>query len=101
VAALATGRLEHLAEASDDRIHQPYRARLFPPLRPLLEAAMKAGALGAYLSGAGPTVAAFALEDAERVAQALDDMAARMGLAGRTILTSPTTVGAHLAEESP
>jgi hypothetical protein len=24
-----------------------------------------------------------------------------MGLAGRTILTSPTTVGAHLAEESP
>jgi homoserine kinase len=101
VAALATGRLEHLAEASDDRIHQPYRARLFPPLRPLLEAAMKAGAQGAYLSGAGPTVAAFALEDAERVAQALDDMAARMGLAGRTILTSPTTVGAHLAEESP
>jgi len=100
VAALATGRLEHLPEATADRIHQPYRARLFPPLRPLLAAALEAGALGAYLSGAGPTVAAFALDNGEAVAQAIGEAAARLGLPGRTLVTTPSHRGAHLGEES-
>jgi len=54
--ALATGRFEHLAEAMQDRIHQPYRAPLVKGLPEILEGATRYGALGAALSGAGPSV---------------------------------------------
>ncbi|MBB6099433.1 homoserine kinase [Deinobacterium chartae] len=63
-AALASGELELLAEATRDRLHQPYRAPLIPGLAPILEEAPRRGALAACLSGAGPT--ALVLFDQER-----------------------------------
>jgi homoserine kinase len=57
--ALETGHTSHLADLMDDRLHQPYRAKLVPGLREALAAAVKAGAAGAALSGSGPTVFAF------------------------------------------
>jgi len=39
-----------------DRLHQPYRARLYPRSMELRERAKQLGALGATISGAGPTV---------------------------------------------
>lgn len=39
-----------------DRLHQPYRARLYPRSAALLDRAPSLGALGATISGAGPTV---------------------------------------------
>jgi homoserine kinase len=43
-----------------DRLHQPYRARLYPRSASLLERAHLLGALGATISGAGPTVLVWA-----------------------------------------
>ncbi|WP_191560280.1 homoserine kinase [Metabacillus idriensis] len=43
-----------------DLFHQPYRGTLIKELSKVTEAAMVAGAYGAALSGAGPTVIAFA-----------------------------------------
>lgn len=60
VAALATGELDQLAEAVKDRLHQPYRAPLVPGFAAVLEEAEGAGALGCFLSGAGPTIIALA-----------------------------------------
>ena len=57
--ALETGRTSRLADLMDDRLHQPYRAKLVPGLREALAAAVKAGAAGAALSGSGPTIFAF------------------------------------------
>lgn len=57
-AAVAAGRFDALAEATRDRLHQPYRAPLVPGLAGCLDAARAAGALGAFLSGAGPSVLA-------------------------------------------
>ena len=54
--ALETGRTNRLSDLMDDRLHQPYRAKLVPGLREALAAALKAGAPGAALSGSGPTV---------------------------------------------
>lgn len=74
VAAVATGRLEALAEATVDRLHQPYRARLVPGLEECMAAARAAGALGAFLSGAGPSVLALVPTDeavGRRVAAAM------------------------------
>lgn len=59
VAALATGDYALLAEAMTDRLHTPYRVPLVPGLEAALTAAREAGALGAALSGSGPTVLAF------------------------------------------
>jgi homoserine kinase len=59
LAAFTQGRHDLLSAALEDRIHQPYRARLCPLLPRLQELAGKEGILGATLSGAGPSVLMF------------------------------------------
>ena len=58
VGAMAAGRLDLLHEATQDRIHQPQRAALFPPMFEVFAAARKAGAHATWLSGAGSSIAA-------------------------------------------
>jgi len=53
---LATGDLDLVSRGLADRLHQPYRAHLFPRSAELISRARDLGALGATLSGAGPTV---------------------------------------------
>ena len=53
---LATGDFDAIAAGLHDGLHQPYRAHLFPRSAALLERAPALGALGATISGAGPTV---------------------------------------------
>jgi homoserine kinase len=59
VASLTTGDWSLLREAMRDRIHERYRAPLIPGLTEIL-ALETPGLLGIALSGAGPTVLAFA-----------------------------------------
>lgn len=53
---LATGSWDLIAAGLSDRLHQPHRAHLYPRSAQLLEQAQAYGALGATISGAGPTV---------------------------------------------
>ena len=53
---LARGDLSLVGRGLQDRLHQPYRAHLFPDSMRLLERAQEFGAIGASISGAGPTV---------------------------------------------
>ncbi len=53
---LARGELDLVARGLRDVIHQPRRASLFPRSAELVERAPELGALGATISGAGPTV---------------------------------------------
>ena len=53
---LARGDWDLIAAGLRDRLHQPHRAHLFPRSAQLLERAPSLGALGATISGAGPTV---------------------------------------------
>jgi homoserine kinase len=62
-AALASGKLELLSHAMRDRLHQPYRAALIPGMETILREAVDHGALGAVLSGAGPTLLLLARSD--------------------------------------
>lgn len=55
---LLTGNTKAIGAGMHDRLHEPYRARLFPHLEPVRAAARESGAIGACLSGAGPTVLA-------------------------------------------
>lgn len=53
---LARGDLDLVSRGLADRLHQPHRAHLFPRSMTLVERARGLGALGASISGAGPTV---------------------------------------------
>ena len=65
-AALAGGSTELFAEALTDRLHEPHREESAPLLGAVREA-LPVGALGATLSGSGPSVIVWA-RDAEAVA---------------------------------
>jgi homoserine kinase len=56
VAALQSGRPELLAEALDDRLHEPYRAPFVPLLGAVRDRLGSLPAYGATISGAGPSV---------------------------------------------
>ncbi len=53
---LVTGDWDLIAAGLRDRLHQPFRAFLYPRSAALVEQAPSLGALGATISGAGPTV---------------------------------------------
>lgn len=67
------GDLDLLARTLEDRIAEPRRAHLVPGFHAMQRAALDAGALGASLSGSGPSTFALArsLDDAERIADAM------------------------------
>ncbi|HEX5386377.1 MAG TPA: homoserine kinase [Gemmatimonadales bacterium] len=69
VAALAAGDYALLGRALDDRVAEPARAPLLPGFDAAKRAAHAAGALGASISGSGPT--AFALARGEASARAV------------------------------
>ena len=97
---LRSGDRELIAAGMHDRLHEPYRARLFPHLEPLAGAARHAGALGACLSGAGPSVLALAPPAiAPAVAAAYEAEARRLGLAGAALTLAPAARGAYVVEE--
>jgi homoserine kinase len=53
---LATADWDLISAGLRDRLHQPQRAHLYPRSADLLEHARSLGALGATISGAGPSV---------------------------------------------
>jgi homoserine kinase len=72
VLGLARGDLELIAAGLGDVLHQPYRAHLYPRSAELVERATEIGALGATISGAGPTVLVWVrTADAERLTRLL------------------------------
>lgn len=70
-AAFALRRYENLRGNFVDQLHQPFRERLIPFLPDVIEAAEKSGALGAFLSGSGPSICAITLQDRHKVAAAM------------------------------
>jgi homoserine kinase len=56
VLGLARGDWDLVARGLDDRLHQPRREHLYPRSMELVRRARSFGALGATISGAGPTV---------------------------------------------
>ncbi len=96
VNALATGKLEHLRVATQDRLHQPARQTIMPAMRLLFRAALDSGALGVFLSGAGSSVLALTQGREMTVAYEMRDMADKAQLPGDAKITSPSARGAYI-----
>ncbi|CAM9748432.1 unnamed protein product [Phaeothamnion confervicola] len=114
--ALQSSNLDNLRCGFQDKMHQPARAAsVYPYLDAMMDAAVAAGACGAYLSGAGPTVAAitsgaagdiFTQREAERVdkqqvAEAMLAAAKAEGVAGQVYITTPVESGAYVVSAEP
>jgi homoserine kinase len=70
---LTSGNWELIADGLSDRLHQPIRADIYPRSAALLEQARDLGALGATISGAGPSVLVWCLyEQTGQVVRALE-----------------------------
>lgn len=88
VAALASGEVTALREATRDRLHQDVRFGVAPASRAALEAGLAAGAWCGWLSGSGPTVALLCEpSDSARLAEALPT-------GGRSLILSLDQAGA-------
>jgi homoserine kinase len=102
VAAWTQARWDLVGQAMGDRLHQPHRARaLFPWLDGVLAAARGAGALGAALSGAGPSVLGLTpAGGGATVARAMERALAAAGHAGRGVVLAADTHGARVERSS-
>lgn len=99
VLGLHTGNLQLIAAGMHDRLHEPYRARLFPHLETMTAAARSAGAIGACLSGAGPSVLALVESDyVKPVSEALDEVARGSGLSGHVRRLGLAQSGAEIID---
>jgi len=122
VDSLYRNDLSALRWATRDRLHQPIRGeKAYPHLNPMVEAALEAGAHGAFLSGAGPTVLAicsgqsgdiFAQRSTERqegvvadaMKKALESLEPEDGKVwgqGHFYVVSPAERGAHVVAAEP
>ncbi|MFC4809019.1 homoserine kinase [Paenibacillus sp. GCM10023250] len=99
VAAFASGRLDLIPFAMRDKLHQPYRAPLVPGMSVILERATEHGALGAALSGAGPTLLALVDRKSTRKAELeafLVDTLRAHGIESETKWLTPDANGPEL-----
>ena len=91
VAALAAGDTRALRTGTEDRMHQDRRYARVPTSKAAHDALIEAGAWCAWLSGSGPSVAAFCdPSDAERITANLPEH-------GRAIITDIDTQGTRLS----
>lgn len=98
VAAFASRRYENLRGAFADNLHQPFRAKLMPFLPRVIDAAEKAGALGAFLSGSGSAICSVTLQDRHKVAAAM--LRAAKPTAARVIITTADNKGLQITNHS-
>jgi homoserine kinase len=96
VNALATGRLELLHQATQDRLHQPARGQVFKAMNTIIKAALNGGAHGAFLSGAGPAVLALTTGREVTVNYEMCEAARLHGLAGKGMILKPSFKGAYV-----
>jgi homoserine kinase len=95
IAALATGDASAFPTALEDRIHQPFRARLVPGLSEILRL-RATGLLGCVLSGAGPGVLVFYERGYDRVCDLVRQVFALNGYTTEMIASGVSREGYRL-----
>jgi len=96
IAALMKGSKRFIYNAFEDKMHQPYRAELIPGMFDVFQAAKEAGAMGAFLSGAGPCLIAFTDKNEARVGKAMIEVFARHDVKAEYMVLSVDEEGAKV-----
>jgi homoserine kinase len=96
VQALQRGDEALLRWAVADRLHQPYRQKLIPGFAAVEAAARDAGASAVALSGAGPSLIAFATSGHDAIAAAMQAAFQARGLTSRAFVLPVTPRGVEV-----
>ena len=100
-ASWASGKWENLSWAMDDRLHQRFRAKLFPGGEVILGKVKEVpDCLGAAISGSGPSVLAFAHGSPRGVAEAMCRVFREHGVRSRFFVLDVDEEGASIERRS-
>ncbi len=97
IRAFTEQRYDHLKALTRDELFTPARAALMPGSAEARLAAQNAGALAAWVSGAGPTVLAPADEDFEDIAYAMHSAYRALGIEARCLVLDPDENGVRVS----
>jgi homoserine kinase len=92
--AFANSDYQKLTIAMQDRLHQPYRLPLIPGMAAAFQAVKAAGAAAVALSGAGPSLIAFAPNNHHQIGEAAITAFAAAGLTSRMWVLPISRTGA-------
>jgi len=81
--SLVKGEWEYLMLATEDKLHQKYRETLLPGMREAIESALKSGAKGAFLSGAGSGIVALAENKEEKIGKSMQKAFLKRGITSK------------------
>ena len=98
VACFSSGKYDLIKYACKDAFHQNYRAKLIPGFEEVYNKSYELGALGCYLSGAGPTIMAIINEEDERFSNKLREFLKIKGLEWDILELSIDDAGATIIE---
>lgn len=96
IRAIQEKRFDLLKIAMEDRLHQPYRKSLIPNFDKVIQNAYDAGAVGASLSGAGSTILALALDNFEKIGQAMVSAFTEAGIKSKYLVLDVDKEGAKV-----
>lgn len=96
IRALETADYPTLTLAMQDRLHQPYRLPLIPGMTQAFAAAYAAGAGGVALSGAGPSLIAFARDNHKDIVAAVTAVFQQNNLTCRSWILPIDTAGTQI-----
>lgn len=99
VNSLSSGSLDNLKIATQDKLHQPDRAKIFPAMKYIIRSAENAGALCAFLSGAGSSIVALTDSRSMTIGYEMADVADKIGVPGVIKVTKLSAMGAHVYGE--
>lgn len=90
-----TGDIDLISDTMDDCLHEPYRKVLIKGFDDFKREALAQGAFSFSLSGSGSTVIAYALEEnVQKVAEAFEELAKKLDIAGEVKILAPCDSGA-------
>ncbi|OOB78171.1 MAG: homoserine kinase [Epulopiscium sp. Nuni2H_MBin001] len=99
VGALASGDLRQLDIASQDIIFTPARHTLIPGFDNVTKNAVENGAMCSMISGAGPTIIAFAINNLEQIAHAMKNGFSVSNIESKVEILKADTKGAIVIVE--
>jgi len=98
VSSIITGQLEYIGAGMQDMLHQPYRKKLVPGMDDVFESAKKNGARGVALSGAGPSIVAFATESFETIGKSMQQAFLEHNIKSRFLVMEVNNNGTEIIE---
>ena len=99
---LRTGNSELIADGMNDRLHEPYRWRLIRGGQEVRAAAIKAGALGCVISGAGPSLLALCNEsNGPAISHAMSNTWKNIGIESKAPMLNIQTSGSQWHSHQP